>query len=294
MGNDISRSSLLLTLLICFTLFAHGQTGASFQDERAKEDYSFLKDSTQLTWQDAIKFIRLDEEGNSYLSFGASLRTRFEHFTNNSWLADNNQNYYSQRITFHTDVHLGKHVRFFGELQHGYKSDGVSFLQTDDIDLHQGFIELKTSSSNPFSFRFGRQEMKLGVGRLIDLRVGPNVRRAFDMAKISFDHENVKIGAFYGNEVQIDFGAFDNDFNFFEQLTTNPKVWSINAKILTSKSTIIGRSIDVYYLGFQSTTAAFSDVVGEETRHSMGIRSYGKIGTRFQYNTELIYQFGDI
>lgn len=33
---------------------------------------------------------------------------------------------------------------------------------------------------------------------------------------------------------------------------------------------------------------------GEENRHTLGLRRFGKIGKRFQYNTELIYQFGEL
>ncbi|MEO0338289.1 MAG: alginate export family protein, partial [Bacteroidota bacterium] len=48
-----------------------------------------------------------------------------------------------------------------------------------------------------------------------------------------------------------------------------------------------------YYLGFHSNQSAFSDVVGKETRHSFGLRSFGAFG-KFSYNTELILQIGEL
>lgn len=53
------------------------------------------------------------------------------------------------------------------------------------------------------------------------------------------------------------------------------------------------RALELYYLGFHSDFSAFNDVAGEETRHSFGLRSYGSLG-RFTYNSELIFQIGEI
>ena len=279
-------------ILLSFSTLTQGQT--NFLERRAEEDYSYLKDSTNLAWQDAIKYIGLDKQKNSYLSIGGSFRPRFEHFTNNRWIDGNNQNCYTQRLTFHTDVHIGKNIRFFGELQHGYKTDGEVFLQTDDLDVHQAFVAFQTSGTDPITFRFGRQEMKLGIGRLVDLRVGPNVRRAFDMGRVTFYNYKFNIDAFYGKEAEINFDAFDNNFSLFEEGATKPRLWGINSQFPIRKNNVVNHTIELYYLGFQSDLSAYNDITGKETRHSIGIRSFGSINRKFQYNTEFIYQFGDL
>jgi len=267
----------------------------TFQDERAAEDYSFLKDSSNLDWIESIKYISLTTSQNSYLSIGGSYRPRFEHFSNKNWIADNNENYYSQRLSLHTDWHFGKYFRFFGELYHGYKTDGITFLQTDDLDWHQGFVEVKLPiANNHLSLRLGRQEMKLGAGRLVDLRIGPNIRRSFDLGKIAFQNDRFNVDAFYGKEAQVGFDAFENEFNLFDKNATNPKVWGLYSQIAVFKNDNSDDNNDLYYVGFQSNQSAFSDVVGKETRHSIGIRRFGTIHHKFKYNTEFIYQFGDI
>ncbi len=285
---------LLSLLLCCLSLVVHAQESIDFKDQRAEENYISLKDSSHLLGQEAIKFIPLAKDKSAYLSIGGSFRPRFEHFTNDSWIAGNNLNYYTHRLAFHTDFHLGRGIRLFGELQHGYRTDGEIFLQTDDLDIHQGFIEFKTAGENPLTFRLGRQEMKLGVGRLVDLRVGPNVRRAFDLGKVSFQQDQFHIDAFYGKEANINFGVFDNDFTLFEEGATNPILWGIYSQFLVSENMNSKHSMELYYLGFQSDFSAFSDVTGEETRHSIGLRSFGSINHKFQFNTEFIYQFGDL
>ena len=159
---------------------------------------------------------------------GVSYRARFEHLSNQNWIPDNDENYYSQRLSFHTDLQLGKNVRFFGELQHGYKTEEEEFLQSDIVDIHQGFIELTTSKTdNKLKLRLGRQEMKLGAGRLVDLRVGTNIRRSFDMGRLTYESAKLTFDAFYGNEVGIKFDAFDNSGELFEASSANPRLWGI-------------------------------------------------------------------
>ncbi|MEM9723388.1 MAG: alginate export family protein [Bacteroidota bacterium] len=283
----------LLVALSITSLSTMAQRVGGFQNERAIEDYSKLKDSTYLAWQNVIKYLSLDKQRNSYLSFGGSIRTRFEHVTHRFWMPDTVENYYSQRLAFHADIHFGKQFRFFGELQSGYKTQGEAFLQTDDIDVHQGFLAFKPNASN-LSFRFGRQEMRLGTGRLVDFGLGPNVRRTFDMGKITYSDGDVNIQAYYGKEVQLGFRAFDNDFMFFQENAPNPMIWGIYSQFSAFPNEGEGTNTELYYLGIESGRAVYNDVAGREIRHSIGIRRFGKAGPRFTYNTELIYQFGDI
>ena len=60
------------------------------------------------------------------------------------------------------------------------------------------------------------------------------------------------------------------------------------------KKKIQSEGNELYYVGFQSNLSAFSDVAGKETRHTVGLRRFGTLARKFRYNTELIYQFGDL
>lgn len=274
---------------------SYAQEGMKYEEERASEDFSFLKDSVHLPWIDVIKCITIDANGNSYLSIGGSYRPRFEYFSNSNWVADNDESYYSQRLSFHADWHFGEHIRLFGELYHGYKTGGSTILQTDDVDWHQGFVEVYLPVDDyKLSLRLGRQEMKLGAGRLVDLRIGPNLRRSFDAGLLTFTTDRLAVDAFYGKEVQVGFDAFDNRFNIFSDDAVGPNLWGVYGQLLLSEKGDSQHKLDAYYVGFQSDRSAFSDVVGEEFRHSFGLRSFGLISKRFKFNTELIVQVGGI
>lgn len=264
---------------------------------RAEEKYEYLKDKENSPYEedffDAIKFIPLNQKKDVYLSFGGQYRPRFENYSNRLWEPGEDQNFYSQRIALHSNLVLGKYVRIFGELYHGYTSHEKEFTEYDELGFHQAFVEfnLPLKDNANLALRFGRQEMSFGAGRLIGLREGPNIRRSFDATRFIYKKGQTNIQVFYGKEVRPLFGIFDNKFSLFDEDATNLQLWGINTQFK-----LIGffGMNELYYFGFQSGNATFNDVSGEETRHTLGLRRFGKLGKRWNFNTEIIYQFGKL
>ncbi|SMG48022.1 Alginate export [Marivirga sericea] len=278
------------------TLYAQEERSAAdvppIKQMRAEENYSFLegRDSARLLLK-SLKWMPISRKKNVFLSVGGQYRPRFEHFSNVNYTSEN-QSYFSQRLALNANLTLGKYFRVFGELYHGATSAGEIMLQSDVADWHQAFVEIKLplKERNSLSFRFGRQEMDLGGSRLIGLREGPNIRQSFDLAKFRALLNDIQILAFYGTYVKPNFEAFDNCFDLFNSSRADPIVWSLGARLPLAEK----HSFDVYYIGFQSDRTKLNDVVGKENRHSLGVRSFGNAGKRWMYNTEVIYQFGDL
>jgi len=264
----------------------------SIKSLRAEESYLFLQESepNQLFLQ-PLKLIEVSSSKGVFLTLGGEYRARFESFTNQNYTSEN-ESYYSQRLDLHTSLRIGSRFRLFGELYHGYTSGEERLLEDDQLDLHQAFLEviLLDQTSSTLSVRLGRQEIGFGASRLIGIREGPNMRRSFDLAKLTYKKGKGSLNVIYGNELTYGFDSFDNASNLFERNSQNPTIWGIYLQ-----DNFIGKpgNLDFYYFGFNSTTARFNDVIGEETRHSLGVRSYGTVG-RYSFNTELIYQFGEI
>lgn len=263
---------------------------------RASESYTYLKDVSTSPYEkgflDEIKYISITSNKDSYLTLGGSFRPRFEHYTNRNW-AQGTESYYSQRLSLHTSIHLGSYARLFGEIYSGYKTDGEALPQSDEVDIHQGYVEVRLpiGETAHTTLVFGRNEVGLGASRLVGIREGPNMRRSFDLGKITFSHSKTTIQAFYGREVQLQFGAFDNTFSLFDKDAENVELWGLYSWFSSSKRE---DTTELYYLGFQSDASRFNDVLGSETRHTVGLRRVGILQGRWQYNTELIYQFGDL
>ncbi|PHS67284.1 MAG: hypothetical protein COB12_03815 [Flavobacterium sp.] len=264
---------------------------------RAEENYFYLKDKKQNKYKqdvfDALKFIPLNKKRSIYATIGGEVRVRLEHFDNLLWNEEKDEIFYSQRLSFHTNLVLGRHIRVFGEFYSGYTSHKKKIVEYDELDLHQAFVEFNfpLKKTQNISVRLGRQEMGLGATRLIGVREGPNIRRTFDGARIIYNSGTTTIQSFYTKEVFPKFYMFDNKFSLFDKAATNPKLWGIYSQFKINNESGIN---ELYYLGFESKFSEFSDVSGKETRHTIGLRRFGSLGKRLSFNTEVMYQFGNL
>ena len=259
---------------------------------RAEENYSFLKDQDSIHFfLKEMKFIALNKKATSYLTLGGEYRPRIETTFNKDY-TEVDETHYSQRIALHASLNLGPRIRVFTEFYHGLISDGESFVDSDQMDFHQAFLDWTVYNKNEknVKFRIGRQEIGYGASRLIGIREGPNLRRSFDMAKLVVRKKLASMDLFYGKEVFVSPNAFDNKSYILNDNGKSPSVWGIFLRHPAFNG--VGK-IDLYYFGFHSNFSAFNDVVGEELRHSFGLRSFGK-KENFFYNTELTLQIGEL
>ncbi|MEM6643423.1 MAG: alginate export family protein [Bacteroidota bacterium] len=285
-------------VLIAFVK-AYGQSGERPEPQaprilttRAEEDYTSLKDNDSLDFfLKELKYISLNQNRSAYLTLGGEYRARMDH-TRNGNFGTEDETSYLQRMSLHAALNFNDRFRFFTEFYHGYSSQGEVVLQSEDIDLHQVFIDWRFLERENIttSLRFGRQELGFGSSRLVGIRNGPNVRRSFDLAQLWLKLQKTKIDIFYGAEVGASSGAFDNTSTLLDSDNSNPELWGLYINRPLKENL---RFMELYYLGFHSDFSAFNDVQGKETRHSFGLRSYGSFG-RFTYNSELIFQAGKV
>ncbi|MEL7004195.1 MAG: alginate export family protein, partial [Bacteroidota bacterium] len=263
-----------------------------FKRNRAEENYEYLNERNVYKSVVGDKFKLLSIADNIFVNIGGQYRPRLEHFTNENW-TEEDATFYSQRLSLFTSLNFGQTIRLYGEMIHGYTSNEDQVVESDEIDIHQGFIEINLllTDSARLSFRLGRQEINLGSSRLISIREGPNIKRSFDVVQAIYSVGITQIRTFYGKEVSPRFGAFDNEFNLFDSESLNPEVWTVDVRFPIRK--IIGTN-ELYYIGFKSKMSRFADAIGREVRHTLGIRRYGMLWNRMSYNTEIAYQFGEI
>ena len=168
-----------------------------YQQLRYEEDYSYLRDPTRRTdlW-DTVKYVLIREKGDWYLSTGGEVRERYEYFHNSLWGQgpQDSDGYLLQRYMLHADLHLGTHVRLFGQLKSGWengRTGGPRPTDEDKLDLHQAFLDgvLGIYDDVSLTMRAGRQEMAYGSSRLVSVREGPNVRQSFDGLRIRCGRE---------------------------------------------------------------------------------------------------------
>jgi hypothetical protein len=291
------RTKLVLPLAglaVLLSFSGQGQTLTAppeFKSLRAEEDYRYLAtpDSTvHASVFDPLKFIALSATKKSYLTLGGEIRQQYEYFHNVNWGEgpEDDNGYLLQRYMAHADLHLGPHVRFFGQLKSGIatgKLGGPEPTDEDRLDVHQAFADFSTRvDSAALTLRLGRQELSYGSSRLVSVREAPNVRQTFDGGRLIWQLLRWRVDGFVTRPVTTEPGVFDDQ--------PNPKRWFWGLYSVRSLPKVKG-GLDLYYLGFANSQAKFAQGQGLERRHSLGARYWGKSGA-FHFNAEAVYQFG--
>ena len=125
--------------------------------------------------------------------------------------------------------------------------------------------------------------MAYGSSRLISFRESPNVRQSFDGVKLISRVGSSDIDLFAVKPVETKTGIFDDGPD------PTRKLWGVYT--VTPIAFVPGANADLYYLGFQKEDARFDEGVGNELRHSVGARLWGKI-QGWDYNFEAVGQIG--
>ncbi len=295
--NTISLAVLGLTLVVSGPAFSQQSTPVTddlyvYKLVSADEDWSFLADPTLHgdSW-DPVKYIPLRNAAKGwYLSIGGQIREEWERVVNDNWgLQPYNNRFLDERYMFHLDVHYGEHVRTFVEFESGISTGRIGGPRPIDekrLDFASAFVEISTGPGDDSAqLRAGRQELRYGSGRLIDVREGPNVRLSFAglVGKERF-------GTWRVDEIAVrpladNLGFFDNSPIHGEGL------WGVYAT-----HTLPHRfGIDLYYLGLDRPNAAFERGVAHEIRHSVGARFFRPAAVNapaWDFDFEGVEQFG--
>lgn len=267
-----------LTLL---ALAPHARPGEpSFRFFRWDENHTYVSEYKNPSIYDRLKYTPLSE--TAYLGFGGGLRERLNHYHNDLFgLGPNTDGeLLLTRLLVHSDLHLNDRVRAFIEIgHHSTREEGLVAgpFDEDRLDLTQAFVDFSSSNTR---LRVGRQEFSLGATRLIGVRDGPNVRRAFDGGRLDYRGSSLDLSAFALQEVRVGDGTWDNESNDGEEL------WGIYGTRRTPLS-----HFDIYYLGLNREQAFYARGQADETRHSFGLRAFGDRGP-WDWDYEVIYQSG--
>jgi hypothetical protein len=259
----------------------------------AEQDWSFLADTTARTdpW-DRLKYLPWGHDAQHYASFGLEYRTEYEYFDN--WMfgagPQDHNGYVMSRAMPHVDLHVGRDLRFFTELQFDFNAGRNGGprpgVDEDRGDFHQGFLEVgpHVSRERGTSLRIGRQEVILGTGRLFDNNEGPNVKLSFDGARLITQTSHLRWDNFFLKPVEDNPGFFDDVPNHAQT------AWG---SYLTVPLPITRRGqIDLYYLGLATASAAYNSGSANELRHTIGARLFRIPDAGLDYNWELNDQWG--
>jgi hypothetical protein len=250
-----------------------------FRDPRMREEIPGI-----------FKFIPLDESGDVFFSFGGEVRQRYEYTHDPAFGEDpqDEKGVWLQRYTLHGDLRAGSHLRFFGQLSSALEAGregGPSPVDENELAVQNAFADLSFTpvSGVDVTLRGGRQELRYGSGRLVDVREGPNVRRTFDAARAILDLPDWRLDGLAGRPRIANQGIFDDEPNDDQAL------WGLYGS--GGDDLLPFGRLDLYYLGFEDDAGVFVQGAAHERRHSLGTRLWGE-ADGWDWNWEAIYQFG--
>ena len=257
---------------------------------RWREDYSFLRDRSDLTFFEQLKFIPLNDAKTAYLTLGGEVRERVESYEHQFFglpPVGGSFTSFATRLLADADLHVGPHFRAFAELGSFWESGrkpGSRPVDVGDLELQQGFFDvIATPEADRLTIRFGRQEFPIGSGRLVAIRDSTNVRLVFDAAKIEWIRDGSTVTAFVGRPVDPKEDVFESKPSGRESF------WTLDWTVLRDGIGI--PNTELFYLGRDLQNAVFAQGIGKELRHSLGGRVWAR-AARWDYSVQAAYQFG--
>ncbi|NMH28635.1 alginate export family protein [Flavobacterium silvaticum] len=277
-----------ICLLLCLQLAA--QQEPEFRSLRYDEDYSAVRDTTFASrWYSRLKHLGYASKAQTYVSFGGDIRYQYFYNEHENWgdAPEDHDGYILSRFLLHADIHFTKGIRAFVQTQSSLADGRIdpSPVDQNPLEVHQAFADfsLLDKPKTKLLVRLGRQELSYGSQRLVSVREGPNNRQSFDGAKAILKLSDFQSDFFYTHYVRASDGIFDDESNQSRQF------WGSYLKY--NRIPIIG-SAEVYYLGLYRESVSYeTDLHGNETRHSIGLRIANQIGN-WKYDLEGVYQFG--
>jgi hypothetical protein len=162
-------------------------------------------------WATPLKRIPLNETGDIYLSLGGELRERYESYDEPSFglRGIDHDDYLLHRLLLGFDLHAGESFRFYlqlGSHLEAGKEAPRGPTDVDELDVQQVYLDVSAplDAGARVALRAGRQELSFGSARLVGVRDGPNVRRSFDGARITFGNgAAASVDAFFARPVEL-------------------------------------------------------------------------------------------
>ncbi|WP_299670294.1 porin [uncultured Polaribacter sp.] len=221
---------------------------------------------------------------NNSISLGGSYRFQTEAFINEQFDKDQDQTdyWFLQRAMLHAHLKLGAKFDLFTELNSSLITSKQNIVPVDKDELSINQFFARYHFNDRWNILLGRQNVRFGSGRLVDIREGPNVRLSFDMAQLQYKDQNTELTGFYAIPVQQQEGVFDNDA-FETSETLSALYWTQN---WTEKT-----NTDIYVLYKEEADKTWNAGTADDKRVSIGLRHFGT-WKGLNYNNEFVYQLG--
>ncbi|HEX8419315.1 MAG TPA: alginate export family protein [Sphingomonas sp.] len=255
------------------------RVGRYFQSRWA-EDWSGLRDRPDAAPRDLfdpVKYIPIAGDGAIYATLSGENRVRLNYVTDPGLRRGRDQDQFLVRTVIGADLHLGRHLRVFGEVNSaqvfGANPLAITPNQRNALVVQQIFAEARgTIGDTLLGARVGRQEFMDGPPILINARPAPNVYSVLDGVRLSINGATARATLFSFDTVTLGLRTLDDPTNRDEGIdgaTTSFVIPPIGAARLF---------FDPFVFRYHKTAQRWGPTVGRERRAFYGARVWGTIG----------------
>ncbi|MET0246607.1 MAG: alginate export family protein [Sphingomonas sp.] len=258
-----------------------GATTGGYNLSRWAEDWRALCDPAKRDDPiDRLKCVKLDSDGDIYLTLSGEARFRVNHTTNPNLRDARAQRQDIFRLVAGADLHVGPHFRVYGEVAHG----GISGVELgapaatlrNRIAVQQLFAEANAEVGGvTIGARYGRQEFTDGPNLLVSQRDNNTIRYTLNGLRLWARGKTVRIDAFDLKPTQYgDLGTDDDVIDparRFSGVTLGfvvPKSWLPGSRLY----------IDPFFWRRRNKVGTWGGRIGPATRYYLGTRIWGDAG----------------
>ena len=258
-----------------------GASPGGYNLSRWAEDWRVMRDPAERDdLFDRLKFLPLSAGKEVYLTLSGEARLRINHTTNPNLREARAQRQDIRRFVGGADLHLGSHLRVYGELAHG----GISGVELgappatlrNDIVVQQAFVEGNATVGDvALGVRYGRQEFTDGPNLLVSQRDNNTIRYTLNGWRAWGRGPKMRIDTFDLRPTQYgDLGTDDDVIDperRFSGLTMGfalPTRWLGGSKLY----------LDPFLWRRRNRVGTWGGRVGPATRHYFGARLWGEVG----------------
>lgn len=165
---------------------------------------------------DRLKFLPIAADGAVYLTLSGEARARINYTQNPQLLGRPHQRQDILRLVGGADLHLGPHMRLYGEVARGdlgglRLGDPAANLRNRAV-VQQAFAEFGTRAGTvEIDARVGRQEFEDGPNLLVASRDNNTIRFVLDGVRLWARGQRVRLTAFDLRYVSLGQGGFGDD-----------------------------------------------------------------------------------
>ena len=258
-----------------------GVTAGGYNQSRWAEDWSKLRDpKKRKDIVDQLKFISIAGDGDVYLTLSGEARLRVNHTTNPNLRDAEAQRQDILRLFGGADLHVGEHLRFYGELAHGTlegENLGTALPNLrNKLAVQQAFVDLTgTVADIDVGVRYGRQTFADGPNLLVVPRDNNTLYFGFNGVRAWARTAGVRADVFdfkptaYGNAGTRDDNA--EDARRFSGISTG----------IVVPETLFGGSklyVDPFLWRLRNKNAVWGTDNAREVRNFYGLHIWGDAG----------------